>query len=437
MASTFKAHTVLLSVLGKLTINANESRSGDYLTSVTYRPRERVSETMGHERHETRHRALGRLAQLVAFWVSEGWEVRTPDVNKDDKWSFAKARSAPTPAHYGQLAITARAIPSAEAPPMPVAAAPMPTLIPLPSTPDRPPEPPIRTSDARHVPLHLSARPLQSSIFDWINEQIYAFVNQLENRRLRPGTGAFSTPFRGSLFGLLESARVATELTTRSVDVLWLGTNPCVPDSIAKILDPAAGEGRFPSFVRQMQSGMFSAWKWDADGRPSPDFNPIQTPVRNWLIYRDLLGTLFDLECVTMANLIPWGSSDAKQLLERLGGQSPELLQRMLAFADELNVEIVTALKPRLVVVPLSFGKNAAVDRAYSSDLSIRKAVDLRHHTIGTGSQTLNFYTATCRRGASAVRTAYLPHPASLHLTREAKPRVVAEITRVVAEFSG
>ena len=101
MAPNFKTHTVLLSVLGKLTINANESQSGDYLTSVTYRPRERASETMGHERHETRHRALGRLAQLVAYWVSEGWEVRTPDVNKEDKWSFAKARSAPTPAHYG------------------------------------------------------------------------------------------------------------------------------------------------------------------------------------------------------------------------------------------------------------------------------------------------------------------------------------------------
>ena len=54
MAPNFKTHTLLLSVLGKLTINANESQSGDYLTSATYRPRERASETMGHERHETK-----------------------------------------------------------------------------------------------------------------------------------------------------------------------------------------------------------------------------------------------------------------------------------------------------------------------------------------------------------------------------------------------
>jgi hypothetical protein len=186
-----------------------------------------------------------------------------------------------------------------------------------------------------------------------------------------------------------------------------------------------------------MQSGMFSAWKWNADGRPSPDFNPIQTPVRNWLIYRDLLGKLFDLDCVTMANVIPWGSKDAKELLAGLGGLSPAVLKRALAFADELNVAVVTALRPRLVVVPLSFGQNAGLDRAYLSDLSMRRATDLRHYTIDAGSQTFNLYTATCRRGASAVRTVYLPHPASLHLTREAKPRVVDEIARVFAEFCG
>ena len=119
MATNFKTHTVLLSLLGKLTINANESQSGDYLTSVTYRPRERASETMGHERHETKHRAQGRLAELVAYWVSAGWEVRTPDVNKEDKWSFAKAPSAPSPAHYGPPAGLPPPIHGAAPPPVP------------------------------------------------------------------------------------------------------------------------------------------------------------------------------------------------------------------------------------------------------------------------------------------------------------------------------
>ena len=124
---TSRRTPVLLSLLGKLTINANESQSGDYLTSLTYRPRERASETMGHERHETKYRAQGRLGQLVTYWVGEGWEVRTQDVNKEDKWSFAKARSAPTPAHYGPPATGQPLIPSAAPPPMPkvVPAAPL------------------------------------------------------------------------------------------------------------------------------------------------------------------------------------------------------------------------------------------------------------------------------------------------------------------------
>jgi len=102
MAPNFKTHTVLLSVLGKLTINANESQSGDYLTSVTYRPGSVPPRrwAMSATKPSTERRAVWTVGDVL---VSEGWEVRTPDVNKEDKWSFAKARSAPHPLTAARL----------------------------------------------------------------------------------------------------------------------------------------------------------------------------------------------------------------------------------------------------------------------------------------------------------------------------------------------
>jgi uracil-DNA glycosylase len=93
---------VLLSNLGKLTVKTNELTSGLYRTGVSFRVRgESRQYVMGGEDHDAKPRALVHRKQVVAFWVAEGWEVRTMEVNKEDKWSLAHARSAPTPENWG------------------------------------------------------------------------------------------------------------------------------------------------------------------------------------------------------------------------------------------------------------------------------------------------------------------------------------------------
>src|SRR5206468_2327365 len=83
----------------------------------------------------------------------------------------------------------------------------------------------------------------QANIVRAANRRICDFVHRSANRKLLPGTGYYSTPFRGGLFGETESDAVAKQLSRSDVDVLWLGTNPCVARSLENIIHPPTGKG--------------------------------------------------------------------------------------------------------------------------------------------------------------------------------------------------
>ena len=273
----------------------------------------------------------------------------------------------------------------------------------------------------------------QADIVREANFWIRDFVHQRANTSLMPGTGYYSTPFRGNLFGQVESAAVAERLPKKGVDVLWLGTNPCVPRSLEYILSPPEGLGDFPGFERQMASGFFGSSRWDANGEPSPDMNPIERPNASWKVYRDVLSGIARLDCVTMANFIPWGSRDTKALVTELGAANRPLLLRALEFADELNTKIVVALAPRLVVVPFSLGRNRSLEGIRPLGLTLQEAVDAKKHAVVLQGRTFNCYTGISQRGTLMVRTVFLPHPVSLRLSRESKKRLVGKLTRILS----
>jgi len=78
------------------------------------------------------------------------------------------------------------------------------------------------------------------NIFEVINNNISDFVENQENKALKRGTGSYSIPFRGSIFGEIETAKVLSKLNAESVDVIWLGSNPNVPESLDAILSPSS-----------------------------------------------------------------------------------------------------------------------------------------------------------------------------------------------------
>lgn len=267
------------------------------------------------------------------------------------------------------------------------------------------------------------------------NQRIWDFVHQRANRNLRPGTGYYSTPFRGGLFGEVKSTEVAKRLSSRGVDVLWLGTNPGVPRSLANIIDSPVDSGDFPSFKRQIESGFFGSSRWGPSGAPEADFSPIERPKNAWKLYRDLFGQVGRLECVAMANFIPWGSRNAEAFVTQLGSANGPLLQRVLEFSDDLNAEIVQALEPKLAVVPFSLGRSRALNAVGSIGLSLKQATDAKPFTVRLPTGAFNFYTAACQRGKVAVRTAFVPHPASLRLSTESKRRVISEVAEALQRW--
>jgi hypothetical protein len=262
------------------------------------------------------------------------------------------------------------------------------------------------------------------------NRRIWDFVHQRANLNLRPGTGHYSTPFRGGLFGEVKATEVAKQLSTRRVDILWLGANPCLPRSLKNIITPPADAGDFPNFERQIESGFFGSLKWASNGTTRPDFNPIERPVGNWKIYQDFLKQIVSLQCVVMANFIPWGSANMKGFITQLGTANPSLLQRVIEFTDHLNIEIVAALRPKLIVIPLSLGRSRTLNAGGKVGVSLAKAIDVRSWSVLLSEGRFTFYTGICDRGKLTVPAVFLRHPASLRLSKESKKRLSRELAQ-------
>lgn len=266
------------------------------------------------------------------------------------------------------------------------------------------------------------------TIFDAFNRSIHDFVSRPENHRLRAGTGSYSTPFRGTLFGYADAAAAAQRLASERADVLWLGTNPDVPASIAKILNPPPTDGDFVGFQQQMGSGTLGEQDW----RVSPaiaGWDPLSRPKGGWAVYAEVLARVTTLERVAMANFLPWGSATAPAFWQPMRKDHPELLNRAVRFADELNAAITVALRPRLIVIPRSLSecrdlRNTAIGRSHESAV--------RHEVSNLGKRTFRFATGEIERGGAMWKVAYLPHPSSLRYSTPHRTAIVDGVSAVL-----
>jgi len=270
-----------------------------------------------------------------------------------------------------------------------------------------------------------------TTMFDTFNQRIQSFVSEPKNRRLLLGTGSYSTPFRGTLFGCSDSVDVAQHLATERADILWLGANPNVDRSVGKILanDPT-DTSEFDSFLRQAQSGRYAEQVWDKAGLPSVGWDPIGKPVGSWSVYAELLGKVGRANRVAMANVIPWGSSVAKDFWKPLAQIEPALLERLLRFADELNTEITLALRPKLIIVPKSLGESPETRRM---GIAASRARNLKAHTVKLSRTDFQFSVGKVERGGQPWTVAYLPHPSALRLEKDDRVTIVEQARAVLS----
>ncbi|MEG3768123.1 hypothetical protein [Alteromonas sp. 14N.309.X.WAT.G.H12] len=189
------------------------------------------------------------------------------------------------------------------------------------------------------------------NIFEIINNSISDFVENQDNEALKRGTGSYSILFRGSIFGEIETAKVLSKLKTESVDVIWLGSNPNVPESLDAILTPSS-PSHYEGFVQQAMNDNFSEAYENSDGVNAPLWDPINNPNNKWQFYSEIFNKQFGEHKTLMANIVLWGSKDFKSFTSQLAKYDKALLDRAIQFSCDLNNQIIEYFKPKVVLVP-------------------------------------------------------------------------------------
>ncbi len=265
-----------------------------------------------------------------------------------------------------------------------------------------------------------------------LNLRIRDFVLEAGNARLRAGTGSYSTPFRGTVFGHQSIDLAEARIAAGARCVLWLGANPNVPASVERILDKEGGDD-WPDFERQLQSGQLG--HVTAEGK---SWDPVNDPPGKWTIYSEAFEQTGLRERTLMANVIPWGSSNTMEFLRPLREADHELAVRMLLFVDRLNVELVEATRPLFMVVPRSIADNVEIRRALPEFGLLRKqlAGASMFKVPANRSRAWRCYVGALRRGSIDVPTLVLPHPDAFRCSADARAAISAEVGAVMAELA-
>ncbi len=245
---------------------------------------------------------------------------------------------------------------------------------------------------------------MEQNVFYKINKAVLDFVNQPDTAILKNGTGSWSIPFRGTLFNTNKTKDVISELNSgKKVDVLWLGSNPNVPNSIDAIVNNK-NLSYIDGFIEQMESEYFSEFEWD----------PINKPSGGWRFYSDIFNDS-NLN-VLMYNYIVWGSGDFETFIKDMSNydrkNGTRVLTKLINFSNELTKHIIKVFQPKLVFVPKSI---AEADRSLNILLSREETQDISDskypHQNKTGRTTSFNYYAGSYKYDKSVKILCTPHP--------------------------
>jgi len=244
------------------------------------------------------------------------------------------------------------------------------------------------------------------NIFDKSYQLVDEFVSKNENNRLISGTGSYSSLFRGSLFGETKTKEVVDALKTKQIKVLWLGSNPNVPESL-KLIQENNSQSHYQDFLIQKKCGYFSEVSYNSETNIyQSGWDPINNPDHKWSFYTEIFNKIYGSESTLMANFLPWGSEDYQKFLKGIGNIDNSLLSRLLEFSRKLNLLLIEELKPELIVVPKSIVNTPIKNWHFGADkdnLGISKRIDAKVPFIFTLKELSFSY--------GAVKVLICPHP--------------------------
>jgi hypothetical protein len=238
-----------------------------------------------------------------------------------------------------------------------------------------------------------------------LNERIIEFVTAPENSSLKRGTGAFSAPFRGNVLG----ARNKTDIgKAEKADVLWLGSNP--NGRVSSIINH--DYDCYPYFEYYIKSQACSE-VYESEGVDQIVWDPLSGKCEShWNFYANCIGDVLRTKDTTaFANYILWGSGNLKEFLRLIRNYDQELLNRILVFCESLCSSIITELKPKVILVPLSMRKELP------SIFSERRISNLVKETIQEPScrKRLYYYCGDINVNSHQATVIFAPHPSAVN----------------------
>lgn len=278
---------------------------------------------------------------------------------------------------------------------------------------------------------------------DKLNLAIEEFVFQSKNSILRPATGAYSTPFRGSLFGWEKAQDVERELAKRGASALFLGSNPNCPGSLDHIVAGTANEGHWPEFERQRASGYFGEYASDESGRLrawDPLHNPSSMGVgqkASWTFYADAIREgVGSLDDVAFANVFPWGSGTLDYLLQSLGSNSSQLLDRVVEFANQQLLIMIQSLRPALVLCPSSVSNHGMLKELVLHHKRVGSVSDLS--PIDLEGRSFNMRLGTVKCDGLEQPVLVLKHPSALRWNRKVdRSKIARAVSQAIRQGLG
>lgn len=266
-----------------------------------------------------------------------------------------------------------------------------------------------------------------------LNENVVEFVRRPENHRLRAGTGVYSNHFRGSFMGETNADEVWQKISERGgIDLLWLGANPNVPESLERILS-GADDAHFEIFLNQLEQG------WYGDVNPAKGHAIPWDPLANvkqqgWVFYRDALQRVVDKDAIVFANILPWGSKNIELFVKGLQGFDPDLFGRVLTFADTQVRTMIELLKPRYVLIPRSFSDRREVRNAFDSPIFGGKSYPFDEHRFKPGKTAMTFrFRKDADLGATIIQGA---HPSALRPRGEFRDAYIDIFSQLILQYA-
>jgi len=274
-----------------------------------------------------------------------------------------------------------------------------------------------------------------------LNAAIADFVQEPRNSALLPGTGGYSTPFRGSLFGCTRAADVERELMDRRASILLLGSNPNCPESLEHIRSTHAGVGDWPDFERQAATGYFGHAVTGEDGMMR-GWDPLHDPGKMgpgqhaWTFFADAVRAgLGSLDEVALANVLSWGSSDVRRLVQVLQEKDSNLLGRVLSFADAQLETILRALRPRLIICPKSVSDQRWARTLVISRKRAKGLLDVS--PVNLTGRPYRMTLGECVGNGSTYPILFMNHPSSLRFIRQTEwPKIANAIADAVGQVT-